>query len=433
MTNIMTNMTTKTISRRTTLRAGAAAAGAAAVAAPSLLPATARAEDSIKIGFVTPQTGPLAGFGEPTDYVLAAVRDAVANGITIGGQTYAVDILVRDSQSSASRAADVAADLINTENVDLLLGIATPDTTNPVADQAEANQVPCITTVAPWQSYFFGRKGDPAKGFTWTYHFFWGLEDVEATYIALWDSVATNKVVGGLFPNDADGNAWGNPGFGFPGVLPKHGYKIVDTGRYQDLSSDFTAQITAFKAANVEIVTGVMIPPDFATFWTQAGQQGFTPKVATIGKALLFPSAVAALGPRGNDLSSEIWWSPEHPFSSGLTGMSSKALATAYVTTTGREWTQPLGYVYAIFELAIDVLKRAKSKSSTDILASIVATDYKSIVGPINWAKGPVKNVCKTPLVGGQWTITPTAQKLTITEDATAPEIPVGGKLVLLS
>jgi branched-chain amino acid transport system substrate-binding protein len=176
-----------------------------------------------------------------------------------------------------------------------------------------------------------------------------------------------------------------------------------------------------------------MIPPDFATFWTQAGQQGFTPKVATIGKALLFPSAVAALGPRGDDLSSEIWWSPEHPFSSGLTGMSSKALATAYVTTTGREWTQPLGYVYAIFELAIDVLKRAKSKSSTDILASIVATDYKSIVGPINWAKGPVKNVCKTPLVGGQWTITPTAQKLTITEDATAPEIPVGGKLVLLS
>ena len=33
-----------------------------------------------------------------------------------------------------------------------------------------------------------------------------------------------------------------------------------------------------------------MIPPDFATFWSQAAQQGFKPKIVTIGKALLFPS-----------------------------------------------------------------------------------------------------------------------------------------------
>ena len=39
-----------------------------------------------------------------------------------------------------------------------------------------------------------------------------------------------------------------------------------------------------------------MIPPDFGTFWAQAAQQGFNPKVATIGKALLFPSAIEALG-----------------------------------------------------------------------------------------------------------------------------------------
>ena len=38
------------------------------------------------------------------------------------------------------------------------------------SDQAEVNEVPCVTTNCPWQPYFFGRKGDPAKGFTWTYH-----------------------------------------------------------------------------------------------------------------------------------------------------------------------------------------------------------------------------------------------------------------------
>ena len=89
-----------------------------------------------------------------------------------------MEIISKDSQSSGNRAAEVASELILGDKVDLIVASSTPDTTNPVADQAEVNEVPCITTNCPWQPYFFGRKGDPAKGFTWTYHFFWGLEDV---------------------------------------------------------------------------------------------------------------------------------------------------------------------------------------------------------------------------------------------------------------
>ncbi len=54
------------------------------------------------------------------------------------------------------------------------------------------------------------------------------------------------------------------------------------------------------KSAGCEIVTGNMIPPDFATFWAQSAQQGFAPKVVTIGKALLFPSVIESLGERGD-------------------------------------------------------------------------------------------------------------------------------------
>ena len=210
-----------------------------------------------------------------------------------------------------------------------MVAASTPDTTNPVADQAEVNEVPCVTTNCPWQPYFFGRKGDPAKGFTWTYHFFWGLEDVIASFLALWDSAPTNKVVGGLFPNDADGNAWGDrrarPA---AGRSPRPATSCIDPGRYQLMNNDFTSQISAFKAAGAEIVTGNMIPPDFATFWSQAAQQGFRPKIVTIGKALLFPSVINSLGARGNGLTTEIWWTPNHPFKSGLTGQSA--------TRTGR-------------------------------------------------------------------------------------------------
>ncbi|MDB5600246.1 MAG: transporter substrate-binding protein [Xanthobacteraceae bacterium] len=428
--NTMKTQIKNGISRRSLVQAGLGAIAAPAVL--SIIPANAQSK-TIKIGHVSPRTGPLAGFGEADNFIIEQVRGVIGKGLDIGGKTYPVQIISKDSQSSGSRAAEVASELILGDKVDLLLGAAAPDTTNPVADQAEVNEVPCLTTNCPWQPYFFGRKGDPKKGFNWTYHFFWGLEDVIASFVNLWDSAPTNKVVGGLFPNDADGNAWGDPKLGLPPALAAAGYKLHDPGRYQVMNNDFTSQISAFKAAGCEIVTGNMIPPDFATFWSQAAQQGFKPKIVTIGKALLFPSVIESLGARGNGLSSEIWWTPHHPFKSGLTGQSAAQLAEAYTAATKRPWTQPIGFQHALFEVAIDTLKRAKAVDPKSILAALTSTDYKSIVGPIKWSGQPVKNVSKTPLVAGQWQRKNDKFELVITANKSAPEIPAGGKLELLS
>jgi branched-chain amino acid transport system substrate-binding protein len=408
---------------------------AGALAAPAVLrviPAHAQSK-SIKIGHVSPRTGPLAGFGEADTFILGQVRGLLAKGLPVGGKTYAVEIVSRDSQSSSTRASEVASELIVHDKVDLILASSAPDTTNPVADQAEVNEVPCITTNCPWQPYFFGRNGDPKKGFTWTYHFFWGLEDVIAAYLPMWDGVPTNKIVGGLFPNDADGNAWGDPKRGLPPALAQGGYTLHDPGRYQVMNNDFTSQISQFKDAGAQIVVGNMIPPDFATFWSQAAQQGFHPKIVTIGKALLFPSVVNSLGPRGDGLSTEVWWTPNFPFKSGLTGQSARQLTDAYTDATKRPWTQPIGYQHALFEVAIDVFKRTKSIDPKAILDAIVATNYNSIVGTVQWTGQPVKNVSKTPLVAGQWQRSGSDFELVITTNKPAPEIPVGGKLELLS
>ena len=322
----------KGLSRRAMLKA----AGAAALASSLPFPAIA-ADRPIKFGYVGPQTGPLAPFAEADNFVFEGVKKAIGAGLKLGGKTHQVEIIVKDSQSNPNRAAEVAAALINGDQIDLMLVGNTPETTNPVSDQCEVNEVPCLSSLAPWQPWFFTRGGDPAKGFKWTYHYFWGLEDVIAVFLNMWDKVPTNKAVGGLFPNDGDGNAWGDPERGFPKPLAAHGYKLTDPGRYQNLTDDFSAQISAFKKASCEILTGVVIPPDWTTFWKQAKQQGFTPKAASIGKALLFPVAIEALGDSGNNLSSEIWWSPSHPFKSSLTGMSAGELAAAYTAATGKQ------------------------------------------------------------------------------------------------
>ena len=271
-------------------------------------------DQTIRIGYVTPQTGPLAAFAEADEFVIKQVYDTLGGSIETANGPVTLEIIVRDSQSNPNRAAEVARQLIVDDEVQLIVVASTPETTNPVSAQCEIEGIPCISTVAPWQPWFIERQanpGDPAtwESFQYTYHFFWGLEDVIATYQGMWNQLETNKQVGGLFPNDADGNAWGNPEVGLPPALAAGGYTVTDPGRYQNLSDDFSAQINAFSSVNADIVTGVVIPPDFTTFWTQANQQGFKPKIASIAKAILFPIAVEALGPIANNLSTEVWWS----------------------------------------------------------------------------------------------------------------------------
>jgi branched-chain amino acid transport system substrate-binding protein len=411
-------------------------AGATATSGATQLP-TGR---TIKIGYVSPTTGPIAGFGEADPYILAGAQAAFAGGINVGGTLHPVEILAKDSQSDPNRAAEVAGTLILQDGIDLMLVASTPETTNPVAGQCEANQVACVSTVAPWQPYFIGRQADPTKPdtwkpFDWTYHFFWGLEDIIAVFLDMWGQVDTNKEVAGLFPNDGDGNAWGDPVNGFPTPMAAAGYTVHDPGRYDNLSSDFSAQISAFKTAGAQIMTGVPIPPDFTTFWGQAKQQGFTPKIASIGKALLFPVSVEALGTNGegDGLSSEYWWGPTHPFKSSLTGETAQAFADGYTASTGKQWTQPLGFGHALFEVAADVLKRtADIESKASIRDAVKATVLDTIVGKIDWVNAaPFPNISKTPLVGGQWSkATGTfPYELVVVSNKDHPEIPKAGSL----
>ncbi|WP_163268639.1 hypothetical protein [Chelativorans alearense] len=138
---------------------------------------------------------------------------------------------------------------------------------------------------------------------------------------------------------------------------------------------------------------------------------------------------VESLSERGDKLSSEVWWSPHRPFKFSLTGASVRALASSYMNATGRPWTQPIGFKHALFEGEIS---RAQDPENSDgLVAAIAHTKLDTIVGAANFSKGPVKNVTKTPLVGG-----PRREdgdlNLEILANAPAPEIPVTAEMKLL-
>ncbi len=419
-------------SQRRKLLKMAAAGGAGLVTSPWTFQSSRAAPKTIKIGQITPETGPIAAFGEPSKWVADEVTKFLGDGIVVAGEKHRVEILNRDSQSNPNRASEVAAQLINNDKVDIMIASSTGDTTNPVADQCELAGVPCITSDDPWQSWFFGRKGDPKKGFEWTYHFFWGFDMVANMFADMWLTLpGTNKIAGIMLTNDPDGIAASNPEHGLPATIKSHGFDVHYLGLYPPLSDDFTAQITQLKNINADIACGIFNPPQFAIFWTQCAQQGFKPKIVTPPKALLFPTAVEALGDRGAGMSTEVWWSHHHPFKSGLTGQTAQQYCDAYEKASGKQWTQPLGFKHANLEVAIDALKRAKKLNAASIRDAIADTNYQSIVGPITWKAGPgplnpVPNVCTTPIVGGQWEKgTKWKYDLNIVFNGSAPQIPV--------
>ena len=384
----------------------------------------------IRIGYVSPQTGPLAAFGESDAYAIDAITAYYEeNGITMGDGKHDVEIIVKDTQSDSKRAGDVTSELILKDDVDLILTASTADTVNPVQDIAEANGVPCISTVDPWQAFWFGR-GAPEGGFKWGYHFFWGLEDVEATFAELWEAQAPGAdSVGMLIPNDADGGAWADEATGLPPFIDSLGKTSNNPGLYPTGTTDYTAQIAAFKADDDKVLLGVPIPPDFVTFWKQAVQQGYHPEVATIARAMLFPSTAEALGDLGDNISTEVWWHSSYPFVSSLTGQSAQELADAYEKETGKQWTQPLGFSHALFEVATAALEATDDLDDPAALAtSISKLKVDTIVGPVDFTSGPVPNVAKTPMVGGQWRLQDDGSyQLVIVTNGGHTEIPTGG------
>ena len=70
--------------------------------------------------------GPLAGFGEANDFILAQINDLVTDGIMLGDKSFTVEIITKDVESNSDTAAARAGELILDENVDMMIASRRP-------------------------------------------------------------------------------------------------------------------------------------------------------------------------------------------------------------------------------------------------------------------------------------------------------------------
>jgi branched-chain amino acid transport system substrate-binding protein len=140
MTEIMNTGINRRARLKSSVAAGAAFAGGVA------MPAIAQTHP-IKLGNVSPQTGPLAAFAEVDNFIIANFKEAAKAGIKLGNASVPIEVVVKNSQSNPNRAAQVAKDLIVQDKIDLMRVASTPETTNPVSTQCICSRAPTPRSV----------------------------------------------------------------------------------------------------------------------------------------------------------------------------------------------------------------------------------------------------------------------------------------------
>src|ERR1039457_465896 len=405
------------ISRRGLLRA--AGAGAAVMGTGGLLQACSSgikgassgsgSTKAITIGWIHPLTGDLAGFGAPDNWVISRIKQTTPykNGFKCGGKTYSVTIKSYDSQSSVTRAGDLAKTAILSDGVNLLLASSTPETVNSVASQAESLGTPLICANIPGESWYVNLGGNPQKPTLrpkYVVMYFLGAEHLIKCFIPMWDRIHaqlhTDKVVAAAFPNVWGGNAFRAV---FPPIAKAAGYTFDMSSAYPDGTTNYSSMISAFKAANADFFTNVPLPPDFATMWKQSVQQGFKPKLATVAKVLLFPTDAYALGTLVDNVATDAWWAPTLPWKSSFTGEDCQQMANEFEATTHGQWNSNISN-YSLFEAAHAALTSVSDPhDKAEVADAIHKGNIQALAGPLNFPSGPAPGVAIPPPVGVQW------------------------------
>src|SRR5215471_1593849 len=427
------------MTRRRFLRAGVRG-GAAAVNVLALVRVARSQMRTLKVGYIAALSGVRANFGETTPWAIERIRTVIKNGLRNNGTSYPIELVTRDNQSDPARSSLVASELILRERCDLILCFDS-DAAAATGELADARRVPTISTNFPWTGWKLSRgatQGDLVeKSFPYTFHVFWGVNELARNFLATWNNVATNKVAGTFYLDSSTGRALSSQKLGLGWAMAQNGYREVQGGFFKMATDDFSNQITIFKNGNAQIVSGSALPTHWATFWNEAAQAGYNPEVCTMAGAFLFASAAMALGPRGDGMSTEVWWTPRFPYRSSLTSQTARELADEWETTTGRQWTQPIGYSHAIWEVGFAALASAADPKDRDAVRHAISDlNVDTIVGPVKFKDSPIKNVALTSLAGGQWRRAKNGRfpyALVIVSNATAPQIPAEAPLKLLS
>jgi branched-chain amino acid transport system substrate-binding protein len=338
------------------------------VAVAAAVGSQALAAEPIKIGAILSVTGGASFLGAPEAKTLEMlVEEANRKGGILG---HKVELIVKDSGTSAEKAVSFAKQLIEEDKVFAIIGPSTSGETMAIKNIAEEGTTILLSCAAaevivnPVAKYVFKT---PQK-------------DSDAI-LKIFDQMKKMKI-------SRIGVVSSNTGFGKAGkeliekLAPSYGITILANEVYDKAASDLTAEVTKIKAANVQGIVNWSIEPAQAIVIKNARQIGIkAPIFQSHGFGNIKyvdaagPAAEGVMFPAGRLLVADVL-PKNHPQKALLVKYKKDYMARCQ----GEECSTFGGHAYDAFIILQKGIEKAKSvdkeavRTSIETLAGVVGT-----------------------------------------------------------
>ena len=375
------------LNRRTFLKATGAVAGAAALGFPALLRAQAK---TIKIGAISPVTGPLAEVGQLMRLGAQIAVDEInaAGGIkSMGGAK--LELLAGDTETKAEVARTVAERVINDGAV-MITGTFHSGHTMAVVPVAQQRQVPFIVDISAADVITASVAQSVKEGKQKTQYVYrvfpttatFGRLAVKYMTEIFKETKTSPKRVVVMFTNDAFGKPQ-SESFVKAVAAAKPGFEIVEVIPYPEDAKDLSTEVSRVKALRPDILSPITRPATAILLLQELTKQ----RVDLMG--VISPGAPGLYEPRQLEILKEhieyvmditVWQNVKSP--------RTQKVAEEHLKRSGKPLDANAAYTYDTIQVMADVLERAKSTDPDVLVDAIKKTNF---TGGIQVLAGPIR------------------------------------------
>lgn len=352
-------------------------------------------DNIIKIGSVSPLTGPQAHLGKDNENgAQLAVDEINAAGLTLDGKKVRIDLIAEDDQADPKAATTVAQKLVDNGIVGVI-GHLNSGATIPASKIYFDAGIPQISPSATAVSY-------TAQGYNTAYRVM--TNDKQQGQVlgqyAVKQLGAKNVAV--IDDRTAYGQGLADE---FAKAVVAAGGTVVAREYTTDKSTDFMAILTSIKSHEPQVVFFGGMDPQAAPLAKQMKQLGLTAQLLG-GDGMQTPKFISLAN---SDAEGTIASNPGLPLDSMPGG---KAFKQKFNARFG-EIQNYAPYAYDAVYVMVEAMKRAHTADPTKYLAELPKTDYQGVTGHIRFDnKGDLTDGAVTlyQVKSGQWQTLQTIQ-----------------------
>ena len=356
--------------------------------------ATAADIETIKIGQVSPLTGPIAHLGKDVEYgAKLAIEDLNAAGVEIGGKKVRFELVSEDDQGDPKIGTQVAQRLIDAGVVGVV-GHLNSGTTIPASRIYADAGIPQISPSATNPDY-------TRQGYKTTFRMI--ANDVQQGTALGQFAVDTlkAKTVAVVDDRTAYGQGLADE---FAKAVTAKGGTVVKREFTTNTATDFNAILTAIKGAQPDVVFYGGMDAQAGPMAKQMKRLGIKAKLMG-GDSMQTPEFIKLAGDAAESLYASACGLPRDK----MPGLA--AFNTKFQSKFNTEIQVFSPYEYDAVRVLVDAMQRAGSSDPKQYLAEVGKTNYTGVTGKVSFdAKGDINNGAVTvyQVKNGKWQVVST-------------------------